>query len=96
MTDINNDHVTSVLNSVDAGGEPVAYDMIENYRRIINACKKQCEKATVDTDKISLRCKRCGEIYEVPRNMRFLALLPVCFRCQEDWLDSLYKKYGAK
>lgn len=96
MADINNDHVASALDSVDEGGEAVAYDMLENLRRILHVCKQQCENAADDTEKTSLQCKRCEKTYEVPIGMRFLALVPVCFRCQEGWLESLYKKYGAK
>ena len=96
MADINKDHVTLFLESVTKDCESVTYQMIGNYRKILRTCERLCRKTMDDTNVITMECKRCGKTHELPRNMRFMAVMPVCFRCQEDWIDSFYKRCEAK
>ena len=74
----------------------VTYVVIENYHRILLKWKQICEKTTNDTDMIQMKCNQCDKIYRLPRSMRFSALMPACFICQEAWIDSFYKKKGCE
>jgi hypothetical protein len=88
MKRIDEGQVDSVLECVARNSDDVLCRLLQNYQNIIKYLRLLCEANMNNADTFFIECKRCREPFKLTKDFSFLVLLPVCFKCQEDWINS--------
>ncbi len=92
MAKIDEGQVDSALECIAKNSNDVIYQIVKNCENILQFLKPLYEQSINNPDSFSIECKRCRESFKLTLNLRFLALLPLCFTCQEDWIKSFHRK----